>query len=289
MSVHVEDRGAVRVVTIDRPAVRNAVDGPTAQLLYDVFVDFDGDDAVSVAVLTGGSGTFCAGADLKAISTGTGNTVGREGPAEIVGSLGPMGPTRLVLDKPVIAAVEGHAVAGRTGVGVLGRPSRGGERFDVRGLLPPMGCTADRRWNDPAGAADRPVARPRSRPHRTRRRRCRGGTDRARESGRGARRGARGWPSNWPSEVSANPQVCMRSDRPVAVRPVVDGPRRGARQRGRARLETIATGETAEGAHRFADGRRPPRRPSAEHQSPGRKRASWAPAVAGLAVSAVEC
>jgi len=112
MSVHVEDRGAVRVVTIDRPAARNAVDGPTAQRLYDVFVDFDRDEAVSVAVLTGGSGTFCAGADLKAITTGSGNVVLRESPEEIVGSLGPMGPTRLLLDKPVIAAVEGHAVAG---------------------------------------------------------------------------------------------------------------------------------------------------------------------------------
>jgi len=112
MSVHVEDRGAVRVVTIDRPEVRNAVDGPTAQLLYDVFVDFDGDESVSVAVLTGGSSTFCAGADLKAISTGSGNTVRRDPPDQIVGSLGPMGPTRLRLDKPVIAAVEGHAVAG---------------------------------------------------------------------------------------------------------------------------------------------------------------------------------
>jgi enoyl-CoA hydratase len=112
MSVIVEDHGAVRVVTIDRPDVRNAVDGPTAQLLYDVFVDFDADDAVSIAVLTGASGTFCAGADLKAISTGSGNRVINNPADEIVGSLGPMGPTRLLLDKPVIAAVEGHAVAG---------------------------------------------------------------------------------------------------------------------------------------------------------------------------------
>ncbi len=112
MAVRVEDHGAVRVVTIDRPEVRNAVDGPTAQLLYDVFVDFDADDSVSVAVLTGGSGTFCSGADLTAISDGRGNAVLDVAPDEIVGSLGPMGPTRLQLSKPVIAAVEGHAVAG---------------------------------------------------------------------------------------------------------------------------------------------------------------------------------
>lgn len=112
MTVIVEDRGAVRIVTIDRPDVRNAVDGPTAQILYDTFLDFDSDDSLSVAVITGASGTFCAGADLKAISLGSGNKVNKDPVDEIVGSLGPMGPTRLLLDKPVIAAVEGHAVAG---------------------------------------------------------------------------------------------------------------------------------------------------------------------------------
>jgi enoyl-CoA hydratase len=81
-------------------------------LLYDIFVDFDGDDVVTVAVLTGADGTFCAGADLKAISDGRGNSVLDTEADEIVGSLGPMGPTRLQLAKPVIAAVEGHAVAG---------------------------------------------------------------------------------------------------------------------------------------------------------------------------------
>lgn len=112
MTVRVEDRGPVRIVTIDRAGARNAVDGPTAEALYEAFVAFDADDALSVAVLTGGDGTFCAGADLKAVATERGNKITGLGSDEIVGSIGPMGPTRLLLDKPVIAAVEGYAVAG---------------------------------------------------------------------------------------------------------------------------------------------------------------------------------
>ncbi|GIU86393.1 MAG: enoyl-CoA hydratase [Acidimicrobiia bacterium] len=105
MTVRVEHEGPVTVVTIDRPEVRNAVDGPTAALLADAFRDFERDDERAVAVLTGAGGTFCAGADLKAIAEGRGNRVAPDGD-------GPMGPTRMLLDKPVIAAVEGHAVAG---------------------------------------------------------------------------------------------------------------------------------------------------------------------------------
>jgi enoyl-CoA hydratase len=102
-----ERQEAVLVVTIDRPEVRNAVDGPTAAALANAFREFDADHTLSVAILTGAGGTFCAGADLKAISTGQGNRVVEPGSGD-----GPMGPTRMVLSKPVIAAVEGHAVAG---------------------------------------------------------------------------------------------------------------------------------------------------------------------------------
>ena len=104
-AVLVTDHGAVRVITIDRPAARNAVDGPTAAALEAAFAAFDADDTASVAVLTGAGGTFCAGADLKGIGEGRGNRVRPDGP-------GPMGPTRMLLSKPVIAAVEGFAVAG---------------------------------------------------------------------------------------------------------------------------------------------------------------------------------
>ncbi len=104
-TVTVEDRGRVRVVTIDRPTRRNAVDRPTAAALEAAFAAFDADATVDVAVLTGANGTFCAGADLKAVAAGQGNKVTPEGP-------GPMGPTRMLLSKPAIAAVEGFAVAG---------------------------------------------------------------------------------------------------------------------------------------------------------------------------------
>ena len=106
-NVRTEHRGAVTVVTIDRPEVRNAVDGPTAQELADAFRGFERDDEQRVAVLTGSSGTFCAGADLKAMA-GDPSRSNRIDPS----GDGPMGPTRMVLDKPVIAAIEGHAVAG---------------------------------------------------------------------------------------------------------------------------------------------------------------------------------
>jgi enoyl-CoA hydratase len=108
MTVRAESGGdGVLVVTIDRPEVRNAVDGPTAAALADEFRHFDADDDLAVAVLTGAGRTFCAGADLTAIAEGRGNRVDID-----VERDGPMGPTRMLLGKPVIAAVEGHAVAG---------------------------------------------------------------------------------------------------------------------------------------------------------------------------------
>ncbi|MGB3409951.1 MAG: crotonase/enoyl-CoA hydratase family protein [Microthrixaceae bacterium] len=106
-SVKVDIDGPIMTVTIDRPGVRNAVDRVAADQLIEAFNDFDSDPALSVAILTGAAGTFCAGADLGAVSEGRGNRVSVDQTMD-----GPMGPTRMRLDKPVIAAVEGYAVAG---------------------------------------------------------------------------------------------------------------------------------------------------------------------------------
>src|SRR3989441_12489776 len=108
MSIEFRSQGAVPVVTINRPEVANAIDRPTAAALADAFRRFEADGSLHVAVLTGANGTFCAGADLKAM---------REPGMERASRLdrdgdGPVGPTRMLLSKPGIAAVEGHAVAG---------------------------------------------------------------------------------------------------------------------------------------------------------------------------------
>jgi enoyl-CoA hydratase len=105
MSVRVEREGHVTTVVLDRPEVRNAVDGPAAAALADAFRQFEADHDAHAAVLWGAGGTFCAGADLKALGGPNANLAQPDGD-------GPMGPTRLRLSKPVIAAISGHAVAG---------------------------------------------------------------------------------------------------------------------------------------------------------------------------------
>jgi len=106
-TVRVERSGPIATILLNRPDARNAVDGPTAAALADVFRAFDADDEARVAVLTGTGDTFCAGADLKSVGSERGNQVVPIGKGD-----GPMGPTRMTLSKPVIAAVSGHAVAG---------------------------------------------------------------------------------------------------------------------------------------------------------------------------------
>ena len=106
MAISVEQQGRITVITLDRPEVRNAVDGLTAGALADAFAAFDSNPESDVAVFHGANGSFCAGADLKAVAGERGaNTLSEEGN-------GPMGPSRMVLGKPVIAAISGYAVAG---------------------------------------------------------------------------------------------------------------------------------------------------------------------------------
>jgi enoyl-CoA hydratase len=105
MSIRVEKTASITTVILNRPEVRNAVDRQTAEALVEAFREFEADDTASVAVLYGEGGTFCAGADLKAIAAGRGNRKALDGE-------GPMGPSRMVLTKPVIAAISGFAVAG---------------------------------------------------------------------------------------------------------------------------------------------------------------------------------
>ncbi|WP_280434768.1 crotonase/enoyl-CoA hydratase family protein [Nocardia carnea] len=104
-AVRVERDGPVFTVILSRRAARNAVDGPTGAALFEAFTEFDNDESAAVAVLWGEGGTFCAGADLKSVGTERGNRLAADGH-------GPMGPSRMRLGKPVVAAVAGHAVAG---------------------------------------------------------------------------------------------------------------------------------------------------------------------------------
>jgi enoyl-CoA hydratase len=108
MAIHYDTDGPIAVVTIDRPEVANAVDRPTAEALAEAFRRFDSDEGAAVAVLTGAGGRFCAGADLKAMQEPGAPRASRVEPD----GDGPVGPTRMLLGKPVIAAVEGNAVAG---------------------------------------------------------------------------------------------------------------------------------------------------------------------------------
>src|SRR5262245_12521981 len=105
MNVRIDRSGPVLTVILDRIERKNAVDRPTAEALAEAFRTLDADDSLSVGVLYGDHGTFCAGADLKALGEGNGNRVAEDGD-------GPMGPTRMITAKPVIAAIAGHAVAG---------------------------------------------------------------------------------------------------------------------------------------------------------------------------------
>ncbi len=249
MSVRVERSGPVTTVILARPERRNAVDRATAAALAEAFRGFDADPEARVAVLFGEGGAFCAGADLREIAAGRGNAVRLELDAD-----GPMGPTRMLLSKPVIAAVAGHAVAGGLEL-ALWCDLRVVEEDAVFGVF----C---RRWGVPlidggtvrlprivglGRALDliltgRPV-----------------GAEEALRIGLAdrlaARGGARAAAETLAREIAAFPQTCLRADRRSAYE---QGPldlAAALAQEVRGGVEVLASGESLEGAARFAGGK----------------------------------
>jgi enoyl-CoA hydratase len=247
-TVRTETHGRVLVVTLDRPEVRNAVDGPTAGALSAAFRAFDGDAGLDVAVLTGAGGAFCAGADLGAIAAGgeRANRVATDGD-------GPMGPTRMLLSKPVIAAVEGHAVAGGLEL-ALWCDLRVAAEDAVFGVF----C---RRFGVPlidGGTIrlSRLIGHSRALDVILTGRAV--GAEEARDIGLVNRLVPHGAALpvalDLAAELSALPQTCMRSDRLSAYEQwpmTLDAALANETRRG---IEVIASGETVEGATRFARG-----------------------------------
>ena len=246
MPVRYETRDNIAIVTIDRPEVRNAVDSWTGRELAEAFRRFDSDPVLAVAVFTGANGVFCAGADLKAVSEG------RPGPERPRGE-GPMGPSRMLLSKPVIGAIEGFAVAGglelalwcdmrvaaedavfgvycrRWGVplmdgGTVRLPRLIGMSHAMDMILTGRGVSGEGALG--MGLANRLVPKGQALPAAI----------------------------ELAQQISAFPQICMRSDRLSAYEqwnvPLEDALRDESR-RGR---EVIDSGETREGATRFAQG-----------------------------------
>ena len=246
MTVSYETDGQIAIVTIDRPEARNAVNAEVASRLVDCFEAFDADEDLSVVVLTGAGGYFCAGADLKAVGTGEGNRVSEEGH-------GPLGVTRMLLGKPVIAAVEGYAVAGglelalwcdmrvaardavfgvycrRFGVplvdmGTIRLPRLIGQSRALDMILTGRGVSGDEALA--FGLANRLVD--------------------PGESLEGAKELAR--------EIAAFPQLCMRNDRLSAYEQWSLTTDEAIRNETRRGLEVIRSGETLAGVQRFASG-----------------------------------
>lgn len=248
MTVRTATDGAVRIITIDRADVRNAVDRPTADALANAFREFEADDDMSVAVLTGAGGYFCAGADLKGVSDGRGNRVTDDMSVD-----GPMGPSRMVFTKPVIAAVEGFAVAGGLELAMM-CDLRVAARDAVFGVY----C---RRWGVPLIDGGT-VRLPRMIGHShaldlilTGRgvsgdeARTMGLANRLTEPGE-ALAGA----VELAQQVAAFPQICTRSDRASSYEQWDLPMGKAMANETRHGLEVINSGETLNGASRFAEG-----------------------------------
>jgi enoyl-CoA hydratase len=244
--VVVERRGPVTVVAIDRPEVRNAVDSATAELLRRAFDEFEHDDGASVAVLTGTGGQFCAGADLKALAAGDRRPVPDAGP-------GPMGPTRTRLTKPVLAAVEGYAVAGGLELAlwcdlrVAARDAVFGvfcRRFGVP--LVDLGTVRLPRLIGHSRALDLIMT---GRPVSGEEALAIGLANRLAEPG-----GALEAALALGAELAALPQGCLRSDRLSAYEQWDLDEEAAATNEARRGRQVIASGETLEGARRFEGG-----------------------------------
>jgi enoyl-CoA hydratase len=246
MGIRIEKKDVVTTVIIDNPEVKNAVDGPTAKALADAFREFDRDKEALVAVLWGANGTFCAGANLNAIAEGHANRVAKMGDA-------PMGPSRMILSKPVIAAVAGYAVAGglelalwcdlrvverdavfgvfcrRFGVplidgGTVRLPRLIGLGRAMDMILTGRPVSADEALS--FGLANRIVDNGKSRPE--------------------AEKLAR--------EIAAFPQTCMREDRLSVYEQLGLGIKEAMKKEFEHGLKTLESGETFEGAKRFSKG-----------------------------------
>jgi enoyl-CoA hydratase len=246
VSVRFEVEGLVAVVSLDRPERRNAVDAAAAAALIEAFRRFDGDPSLAVAVLTGSGGTFCAGADLKAIAEGKSLRVVEEGE-------GPMGPTRLRLGKPVIAAIEGHAVAGGLELAlwcdlrvaardaVLGVFNR---RFGVP--LIDLGTVRLPRLIGQSRALDLILS---GRPVTAEEAHAMGLVNRLTDPG-GALAGA----LELAHRLAAFPQAGLRNDRLSVLEQWGMAEEDAMRNEFRRGLDTLASGESGEGAARFAAG-----------------------------------
>ena len=246
-TVSTEARGRTLVVTIERPQARNAVDRATAQALYDAFKAFDADEALDVAVLTGRGGYFCAGADLKGISTGGGNRIPE------TGDFGPMGCTRLRLGKPVIAAVEGPAVAGGLEVACWAvlRVAAEGSTFGVfcRRFGVPLIDLGTVRLPRLIGASRAMDLILTGRPVDAHEAHAMGLANRVVPKGQ-----ALSAALDLARQISAFPQLCMRNDRlSVLEQWSLDWDQAQAAEV-RFGMETLRTGSAVEGASRFAAG-----------------------------------
>ena len=247
MSVRVEKAGPVTTVVLSRPEVKNAVDLDTALALADAFRAFELDAGASAAVLWGEGGTFCAGADLKAVAAGKPNRLEADGDA-------PMGPSRMMLSKPVVAAIAGHAVAGGLELAAW-CDLRVAEEDAVLGVF----C---RRWGVPlidggtirlprligqSHALDmiltgRPVGAPEAL--------TMGLANRVVARGE-ARAGA----EELASEIARMPQLCLRNDRSSVYEQYGLSLGDALANEFRHGAETLASGESREGARRFASGK----------------------------------